>query len=593
MNNAATTNEVINQELIDRGIMPNGPAGSGAVDFIAGAAAADIDRFRGALLGGACGDALGYPITNMTPEQIRAGHGEVRDYLPVGASGRVGAISGDTQLTLMAADAVARFGDGQAPKFADLLVSSAGSLRQVGQGTRRAIVRINEGRPWWRSGNPSAGNGVAMRVAPLGLYFGGDVDSLRREVARNAVVTHADALAVASGIVQAYAVARLVRTQPGTLDPGEFIEEMVAVLENFDGAGGFEQRPGTVGTRVRLVDRIRQLGGMLELTPAEAFTHTHNGGYVLESLPAALWAFLANSEAPEQAIIVAANGGFDADTVAAMTGSLAGAYHGESGLPLRWVADLEAAIEIRHLANKLHRQSQHTTAAPAPSTSAVSVAGADRVHVAVLLDRSGSMASIADDTIGGFNHFLAEQRKLTGDCRISLIQFDGHDPSDVVADAIPVAEIPDLTGETYQPRGNTPLLDACGSLIERLDRRIAADPNEYQLVAVITDGHENSSREFARDEIAQLISERDDAGWTFIFLGANIDSFGEARSMGMQRGQAGDWDHTADGIAYSFEQVSHASTLYREADPQGRRTLQHRIMDEVREDLPDTNRDQA
>jgi hypothetical protein len=89
------------------------------------------------------------------------------------------------------------------------------------------------------------------------------------------------------------------------------------------------------------------------------------------------------------------------------------------------------------------------------------------------------------------------------------------------------------------------------------------------------------------------ISERDDAGWTFVFLGANIDSFGEAKSMGMQSGQAGDWDHTSNGISQSFDQLSHASTLYRMADGPGRGRLQHRIMDQTREDLPDTNRDQT
>lgn len=585
MHDDANNSPDIDTELINRGLMPTGHAGPEARAFIETAPTPDVDRFRGALLGGACGDALGHPVTGMTPEQIQRQFGRVRHFLPAGRRGRAGTISGDTQFALWVAQALTGEGDDYAAQFAQTLSEQLGSLRQIGRGTQRAVTRLLDGKPWWRSGNPSAGNGVAMRGAALGLAFGADPDILRREVARNAVITHADPLAVASGIVQAYAVARLARTAPGTLDPHAFISELVAVVHGIEGAGGAERRNGS-DTRVRLVDRIAELADMLELTPAEAFAHTHNGGYVLESLPAALWAFLSNRENPEAAIVTAANGGYDADTVASMSGALAGAYHGESGLPARWLDELEAAAHIRTLANRVHRRHLSRPEAPTAGQTAGSVADADRVHVSVLLDRSGSMNSIADDTIGGFNTFLAEQRKVTGDCRITLVQFDGHDPQEIVADAVPVAEMIDLTDQTYQPRSNTPLLDATGMLIERLDRRAASDPDEYQLVAIITDGHENASREFTRAEIARMIGERDDAGWTFVFLGANIDSFAEAQSMGMRGGQSGDWEHNADGIAHSFDQLSYASTRYRNAGPADRRSIQHHIMDHVRDELP-------
>ena len=209
---------------------------------------------------------------------------------------------------------------------------------------------------------------------------------------------------------------------------------------------------------------------------------------------------------------------------------------------------------------------------------------ADRVHITVLLDRSGSMASIADDTIGGFNTFLAEQRALAGAARISLVQFDSQDPQEVVADAVPVAELVDLTADVYEPRGMTPLLDALGNLIGRLDRRVAADPGEHQLIAVMTDGLENASSDFDRARIAGLVKERSDAGWAFVFLGANIDSYAESGRIGMARSQTADWDHTGAGVRDGFTTMSDASRAYRAAAPSQRHLHKDTLLDEVRPD---------
>jgi ADP-ribosylglycohydrolase len=577
----------IDTELIKRGLMPAGPAGPSAGAFVDGADTPVIDRFRGVLLGAAIGDALGRPVEGLSPARIRTRHGELRDFVPAAgwAGGPAGTFTDDTQITLWTARALLDAGDYHPARFAATLVDRFGSIRGVGEATRRAIVRLSEGKPWWRAGTPSAGNGAAMRTAPFGLAFGDDVAALRCETARNEVVTHGDRLAVASGIVQAYAVARLVRTVPGTLDRAEFIAELVAVLGDLDDAGGVERRKGANQHKVRLADRIAELADMVDLDPADAFARTQNGAYVLESLPAALWSFLSRPDSPEEAIVVAVNGGYDADTVASMTGALAGAYHGEAGLPGRWLDDLEAAGEIRMIADRLHRRfvAGDTGEKPTPTSTPTTADRADRVHVAVLLDRSGSMSSIADDTIGGFNTFIAEQRKLTGRCRISLVQFDGHDPQEIVADAVPVAEIADLDDGTYLPRGMTPLLDALGTLIGRIDRRVAADADEYQLVAVITDGLENASSDFTRAGIAEMVKDRSDAGWAFVFLGANIDSFTEAGNVGMVRAQAADWDHSGEGVRDGFDALSRSSRRYRGAGGRSAKLLlKDRLMDEVR-----------
>ncbi len=583
----------IDTELTKRGLLPIGPAGTKAEQFITAADAPDADRYRGALLGTAIGDALGRPVESVRPADIQVHYGELRDFVRWHgwSGGPVGTFTDDTQLTLWTARALLEGGEDHPEVFGRVLTERLDSIRGIGLATRRSIIRLKEGKPWWRSGTPSAGNGVAMRIAPLGLAFGGDLEALRRETARNAVVTHADRLAIASGIVQAYTVARLARTAPGTLDPRALIAEIVDVLADFDDTGAVERRAAAGKKRVRLADRIAELADMLEMSPPEAFAHTYNGGFVLESLPAALWAFLANRENPEEAIVVAVNGGYDADTVAAMTGAMAGAYHGESALPSRWVDDLEALGQIRSIADRLHARFVHGAESPKAGSGASSAADADRVHVAVLLDRSGSMGSIADDTIGGFNTFLADQRKLDGEARITLVQFDGADPQEIIADAVPVAEMTDLDSATYRPRGNTPLLDSLGTLIERLDRRVGADPDEFQLVAVITDGHENASHRFSRDQIADLVKDRSDADWAFVFLGANIDSFTEARAMGMHGAQAGDWEHTGAGVRDGFDMISASSLRYRVAGGRAAKAaLKDRLIDEVREERTKSRR---
>jgi len=159
------------------------------------------------------------------------------------------------------------------------------------------------------------------------------------------------------------------------------------------------------------------------------------------------------------------------------------------------------------------------------------------VHLYVLLDRSGSMAGMVDDVIGGFNHLLAEQQADGSDARMTLVQFDSADPQEVVADAVPIAEMTPLDASTFVPRGGTPLLDATGMLLGRAAARAArrsndALPAEELVVVSITDGHENASQEFTLAAVRQLIDAHTTAGWTFVFLGAGPDVYAEAGGLG-------------------------------------------------------------
>jgi hypothetical protein len=190
---------------------------------------------------------------------------------------------------------------------------------------------------------------------------------------------------------------------------------------------------------------------------------------------------------------------------------------------------------------------------------------ADYTHISLLLDRSGSMAAVADDTIGGFNEFVAQQQKQPGDCTLTLVQFDSGDPQEVVHDRIALQAVPPLTRNTFQPRGGTPLLDAMGQLIDRTGAGLAAIPEPDRpgrvIVVILTDGHENASTGFTRDQIFAMIRHQQDVyAWQFIFLGANQDAIEEARALGIARDKAltyrGDADGTRDAIRYSTRMVS-------------------------------------
>jgi hypothetical protein len=191
-----------------------------------------------------------------------------------------------------------------------------------------------------------------------------------------------------------------------------------------------------------------------------------------------------------------------------------------------------------------------------------------QTHIYVLLDRSGSMQAIRSDVIGGFNAFLAEQQADGADARLTLVQFDSQDPAEVLADAIPIREAVPLTASTFLPRGGTPLLDATGRLLMRGDVREAAlaatdFPPEDVVFVTITDGAENQSREFRRDTIRRMVSERESAGWTFVYLSADIDAYAEAGGLGYDTRSTQAFGATPAGARLAFSSLSDATRTRR------------------------------
>lgn len=193
-------------------------------------------------------------------------------------------------------------------------------------------------------------------------------------------------------------------------------------------------------------------------------------------------------------------------------------------------------------------------------TTPASPAARDAVHVSFLLDRSGSMGAICDDVIGGFNQFLREQQAQPGACRMTLVQFDTQAPFDILADAADVKDVPLLDGDRYRPRGGTPLLDALGQLLEHAERR-ARGRNEDNVVVVFTDGEENASRRWTRPALFERIAALEKDGWSFVFLGANQDSYAEAGALGFAPGSTSNW--AMQDASTAFSQTSRAIGSFR------------------------------
>lgn len=153
-------------------------------------------------------------------------------------------------------------------------------------------------------------------------------------------------------------------------------------------------------------------------------------------------------------------------------------------------------------------------------------------HIYFLLDRSGSMASIREATVSGFDAFIAEQREAPGSCRVTLAQFD-DEYEEVYADR-ELAAVPSLT---LTPRGSTALLDSLGRLVVTAGDRLAALPEDERpgsvIVGVMTDGYENASREWTHARIKALIEQQTrDYDWQFLYLGADQDAIEEGAKMG-------------------------------------------------------------
>ena len=187
-----------------------------------------------------------------------------------------------------------------------------------------------------------------------------------------------------------------------------------------------------------------------------------------------------------------------------------------------------------------------------------------------ILDRSGSMSGLEDDTIGGFNSMIEKQKKQDGDCYVSTILFD--DESEVLHDRVKLADISKMTDNDYTVRGCTALIDAIGGAIHHIGNihkyARPEDVPEHTMFIITTDGQENASHRYTSEQVKKMIEHRREKyGWEFLFIGANIDAVETAARYGIDKERAVNYNADSEGTRLNYEVMSETICSFRESRP--------------------------
>jgi len=191
----------------------------------------------------------------------------------------------------------------------------------------------------------------------------------------------------------------------------------------------------------------------------------------------------------------------------------------------------------------------------------------DYTKIVFVVDRSGSMGSIANDVIGGYNKFISDQKALKhGTCDVSFYQFDTL--YEAVYENTPIDFVKDLDNKTFVPRGGTALLDAVGTTIKNVGNHLAklqeSERPEKVLVVIITDGEENSSHTYTWDQVKKSVEHQNKVyNWQFTYIGANQDAWSVGANLGIARGASLTYAANSKGSADMFASLSANTATYR------------------------------
>ena len=187
-----------------------------------------------------------------------------------------------------------------------------------------------------------------------------------------------------------------------------------------------------------------------------------------------------------------------------------------------------------------------------------------------ILDRSGSMAGLEGDTIGGFNSMIEKQKKEEGECFVSTVLFDNV--SEVLHDRVKLSEIKPMTDKEYTVRGSTALIDAIGGAIRHIGNIHKyirnEDVPEHIMFVITTDGMENSSCKYGSEEVKKMIErQKKEHGWEFLFIGANIDAVETAAKFGISKDRAVNYNADGEGTHILYNSVSMVVENLRASKP--------------------------
>lgn len=296
-------------------------------------------KFEGALLGTVVGDSLGRNFEGFSPtgiEHVQKALVEISELR----------YTDDTQMMLAMAESLIECRGFIAEHMARKFVERYDPSRGYGPGCSWVLSRIREGSPWnvpareVFGGQGSYGNGSAMRIAPIGVLYHNDPENLREIARQSSLITHTHELAVEGAILQATTIAVVTSKDPSHGLSG------VEIVEHLMGQARTE-------VYLRKLEEVRLLL-CKNPTSTEIVKKLGNGIEAFNSVPAAIYCSLANPSSFESAILRALSLGGDADTISAMTGAIAGAYHGSDGIPQEWREKIEDGEKISELSGKIY-----------------------------------------------------------------------------------------------------------------------------------------------------------------------------------------------------------------------------------------------
>lgn len=302
------------------------------------------DRIEGMLLGLAIGDALGNTTEGLPPAVRRAQHGEIRDYIPNKYAGMrpVGLPSDDSQMAFWTLEELTVAGGLEPDRLAKRF--SEENIFGIGETVSQFVFAYRYlQEPWHRAGQPSAGNGALMRIAPVLIpHLREPSPALWADVALAGMITHNDRASNAACVGFIHLLWETLRLSSPP-SPDWWIEKFSRIAVPLEGEAEYKPRKEGIpykGPVAKFAEE--QVKSALEKgwKSLEACESWHSGAYLLETVPCVLHILALHGHDPEEAIVRAVNDTKDNDTVAAIVGAAVGALHGSSGLPRRWIAGL-------------------------------------------------------------------------------------------------------------------------------------------------------------------------------------------------------------------------------------------------------------
>lgn len=196
-----------------------------------------------------------------------------------------------------------------------------------------------------------------------------------------------------------------------------------------------------------------------------------------------------------------------------------------------------------------------TTTGTEPAGTAKPAVQASHLEVVLLIDKSGSMKGLEEDTVKGYNSMLAKERQLSVPTNVTTILFSSD--HEILADRKPISEVPDMTLDSYKVRGATALYDTIGNAIEKTEAvKGIDDTGSKVLFVIITDGLENYSQTYDQEKVRKLIDAQEEKGWEFVFIGANMDAEKEADTIGIKKENAATYENSEKGVQANYQAVS-------------------------------------